>query len=443
METRAIKYQSPWWPKQQLAIDYLSNDNDIVEVLYGSAAYCGKSRLGCEWQILRRLKYPGTRGLIGRSELKVLKETTMNTFWETARRMSMVVGRDLNINNQSNIVTFSNGSEILLKDLFAYPSDPHFQELGSLELTDYFIDEAAEVSKKAIDIVRSRCRYKHREYGIKAKGLLSCNPDKRSWLYSNYYLPSIQGTLEPWRRFVPGTFRDNPDPDPDYLQILSNLPEMDRKRLLDGDWDYDESNDRIYFADRLSQAFRDEFVGDKEKRITADIAALGPDRTVICVWLGLTLTRIVVLRQQTPDEVERVIEKLCQDENVIRNNLVCDQDGMGIGVVSHLKCRGFLNGGTPQNPLYSNMKAQCYFKLGELINENKITFQTYDYKDQIIQELEMIRRKNPNKEGKISVTSKDEIAKQHGRSPDIADAIMMRMFFELMPNYGKYASVRR
>ena len=37
--------------------------------------------------------------------------------------------------------------------------------------------------------------------------------------------------------------------------------------------------------------------------------------------------------------------------------------------------------------------------------------------------------------------SKDEIKKHHGVSPDYADAIMMRMYDVLLPNYGKYSYV--
>ena len=58
--------------KQTQAIDILE-DNETTELLFGGGAGGGKSAFGCYWQIKRRLKYPGTRGLIGRAKLKVLK----------------------------------------------------------------------------------------------------------------------------------------------------------------------------------------------------------------------------------------------------------------------------------------------------------------------------------------------------------------------------------
>lgn len=45
---------------------------------------------------------------------------------------------------------------IYLIDLSYQPSDPKYNRLGSFSLTGYFIDEAQEVRKDAIDILRAR-----------------------------------------------------------------------------------------------------------------------------------------------------------------------------------------------------------------------------------------------------------------------------------------------
>jgi phage terminase large subunit len=146
--------------KQQHAQYYL-NDNTTNEVLYGGAAGGGKSAFGCLWLISMCQKYPNTRLLMGRSKLKSLKETTLNTFFELSSRL--YIGNQYNYNAQSNIITFDNGSEIVLKDLFLYPSDPNYDSLGSLEITGAFIDECNQVVYKAWQIVKSRIRYKLNE----------------------------------------------------------------------------------------------------------------------------------------------------------------------------------------------------------------------------------------------------------------------------------------
>ena len=78
-------------------------------------------------------KYAGTRWLMGRANLKTLKETTLNTFFELSTALN--IGAEYNYNAQSNIIYFNNGSEIILKDLFLYPSDPNYDSLGSLEIS--------------------------------------------------------------------------------------------------------------------------------------------------------------------------------------------------------------------------------------------------------------------------------------------------------------------
>jgi hypothetical protein len=217
------------------------------------------------------------------------------------------------------------------------------------------------------------------------------------------------------------------------------LPELDRRRLLDGDWEYDESVDNIFQYDDLLRCFRDEAAAG-DMFISADVARLGKDRSVICVWKGLSLIEIHELRKQPITTVVTNIRQICDKHHIKLSNVICDEDGVGGGVVDSLQCRGFLNGGRAKaSDRYVNQKAECYFKLAELIEQNKVLFKVDRYRDMIVQELDMIRRRQPEADGKLAVISKEEIARMHGKSPDYADAIMMRMYFELFPNYGSYS----
>jgi phage terminase large subunit len=437
---RQINYNFKPLTRQSEALKFLSVDSDVETILYGGAAGGGKTMLGCMWQILRRLKYPGTRSLIGRAKLDTLKKTTMNTFFQVAQQIGLKAGEDFAYNQQSHIIKFSNGSEIILADLFLYPADPQMTDLGGLELTDVFIDEATEITEKAYSIVSSRIRYKLNEFGLKPKILLTCNPSK-GWIYNQFYLPYKNQNLPEHRAFVQALPGDNIHLPDSYVTSLTRLPEADRKRLLEGDWEFDNSSDRLYMYDELMRCFREPMaVGDGY--ITADIARLGKDRTVLCVWKGLSCIDIVVLRQKRQDEVKAEIQRLMNTHSIRLSNVLADADGVGGGLVDSLRCREFMNGSKAvRGTQYMNLKADCYFRLGELIDKNEITF-PIKWQEDIVKELELIRRVDPDKEGKLRVTSKDTISQRTGGiSPDIADAIMMRAFFELNRNYTKYAFI--
>jgi len=120
----------------------------------------GKSLLGCYWAIKMCIKYPGVRGLIGRAQLKALKETTFLTFLEVAKMQGIEQGKHFVVNNQTNIVYFKNGSMIFLKDLAYYPSDAMFDRFGSLEITFAFLDEIAQIPELCWTTIKSRIRYK-------------------------------------------------------------------------------------------------------------------------------------------------------------------------------------------------------------------------------------------------------------------------------------------
>ena len=420
--------------KQKEALSYLAIDNECRQLLYGGSAGSGKSFLGCDWQIKRRLKYPGTRGLIGRAELKKLRLSTLATFFELCTKYNLIAGKHFTYNGQDHVINWYNGSQIILMDLADMPSDADFSRFGSLEITDYFVDEASEVSEKCINILNSRVRYKL--INDNPKGLLTCNPHK-GWLYREFFDAQRNNSIRKDRRFIQALPTDNPHISPVYIESLQMLPDIDRKRLLEGDWDYDETKDRLYEYDDLLRCFRPSTtLGDKF--ITADIARMGDDRTVIIVWNNLHAEKFVILKHKPINEVVDTINELIKNHSVRLSNVLVDEDGIGGGAKDYLHCKGFLNGSKSVRDNYMNLKCDCYFKLGELISSNAITFES-THKDTIVKELEMIRREKIDSDGKLRVTNKEDLKKRHGISPDFADAIMMRAFYELKKNFGKYA----
>ena len=423
---------------QKECLNYLF-DNKTKEVLFGGAAGGGKSWVGVSYLILMALQYPKTRYLMGRSKLDALKKTTLNTFFEVCTAWNLKAIEDYTFNGSSNVITFYNGSEIILKDLFLYPSDRNFDSLGSLEITSAFIDEANQITEKAKNVVASRLRYKLDENGLIPKMLMTCNPAK-NWVYSEYYRPAKDKTIKPYRKFIQSLVGDNTYISKHYEKQLFELDELSKQRLLYGNWEYDVTNDSLIEYDAILNLFNQKGI-EGDKYITCDVARFGADKTVIMLWQGLHLIYVRTLLKSAVNEVVDEIKKLQQENQVNLTNIIVDEDGVGGGVKDYLRCRGFVNNSKPlKNENYQNLKTQCYYKLADLINKGQIGISCSDVnvKNLIIEECEQVRTKDADKDNKLQIIPKDTVKVILGRSPDYSDALAMRMYYEVDGNFGKY-----
>ena len=344
-----------------------------------------------------------------------------------------------NFNAGSNIITFANGAEVLLKDLFLYPSDKNFDNLGSLELTGAFIDECNQITEKAKNIVASRLRYKLDQYGLIPKLLMTCNPAK-NWVYSEYYRPSKDKTIKPYRKFIQSLVGDNTYISKHYEKQLFELDELSKQRLLYGNWEYDVTNDSLIEYDAILSLFNQKGI-DGDKYITCDVARFGADKTVIMYWQGLHLRYVRTLLKSAVNDVVDEIKKLQQENQVNLTNIIVDEDGVGGGVKDYLRCKGFINNSRAlKNENYQNLKTQCYYKLADLINKGQIGISCSDVnvKNYIIEECEQVRTKDADKDNKLQILQKDTVKGILGRSPDYSDALAMRMYYEIDNNFGKY-----
>ncbi|MGO3285918.1 MAG: phage terminase large subunit, partial [Mesonia sp.] len=270
--------------KQEYATYYLK-DSTTQEVLYGGAAGGGKSALGCLWLIEMAQKYPGTRWLMGRSKLKTLKETTLNTFFELSSKLGIT--NQFKYNGQDNVIYWNNGSQIILKDLFLYPSDPEFDKLGSLEITGAFVDECNQLVYKAWQIVKSRIRYKLKQYNLIPKILGTCNPAK-NWVYKIFYRPNKDNSIPETRQFIQALPTDNTHLPGSYLESLRGLDKNSKERLYFGNWEYDDDPSALIDIDAIYDYFNPVHITPEgNKYLTIDIARKGKDKTVFRVWHGL------------------------------------------------------------------------------------------------------------------------------------------------------------
>lgn len=428
---------------QTRALDYLEDDK-TREVLFGGSAGPGKTTLGCYWQLKRRLKIKESVGLLGRSTLKTLKETTLVTFHRVAKSQGIRLGTHYKMFGPSEL-HFFNGSKIILKDLFFYPQDPDCDELGSLELTDAFIDEASQINYIVKNVLKSRIRLKDYEGNdMLPKILYATNPGK-NWTKTEFYDAAIRGTLQNSKQFVPALLHTNKHISKYYKENLQGLPQALRERLLGGNWNYSDDPTQLMRSIDIENIFKNKFVeATGRKWITADIARMGNDKVVIRVWHGWRVLERQVFTKLKVTESADKIKTLAYKHSIPMSHVVVDEDGIGGGVVDILGCKGFIANASPDdgyknknNYNFASAKDQCGWYLADRINNNEVYEEAEPDVIQLVsEELAQIKNAGLNKDMKNKLVTKDKISAEIGRSPDDSDTYLIRAWCDLGIKYG-------
>ena len=433
--------------KQDQALCYLT-DKHKIEIAFGGAAGGAKSWTGCVWLFFSALAYPGTRYFIGREELTRLKESTLITFFKVSSHYGGERDVDWKYNAQSHYINFTNGSRISLLDLKYQPSDPFYERYGSVEYTSGWIEEAGEVNHGAFDTLKSRIgRHLNDKFNILSKIFITLNP-KKNWCHERYWIPFKENATPENRVFIPSLVQDNPFIDKQYIENLKNISDKVKKqRLLYGNFDYDDDDNSLITYDKIIDTFTNSFVDNGDMFISSDIAITN-DKFVVVVWDGLRIKEITAINNASKP-VERLVdgvtttvvdytplineyERLSNKWKVPRSNIVFDADGIGKNIKQYLSGAVPLHSGIKAiHPEYKNLKAELYYKLAEIVNDNKIYFDCYideALKKTIITELQAIKRKSEIGE-KLAIEPKNKVKELIGHSPDISDTLAYRMLF--------------
>lgn len=465
--------------KQKRALRILLNhENGVNELLYGGAAGGGKTWLGCSFALYLCLTYPGIRFLIGRARLSILEQTTLNTLYAVLKDWGLNEGSDYWYNGKSHELKLFTGSVIILKDLFLYPKDPDFDNLGGLEVTAAFVDESNQVVQKAVTVLKTRIRWKLTDFcghlgcagetikseiiarditgepikwkcykcgnetaGLVPKMLFTCNPAK-NWVYSSFYKPWTEEKLVSFRKFIQATGDDNTKLPKAYRDILDQLDQKTRKRLRDGEWE-NESTDALFKMDKIAVLWGRELPDKaKEERhfIAIDPAGTGDDAAEIIVISESKKVKewITIPKAKKPSEIITVVNRLREKWDVDEYGIAYDVDGLGWGLNDAFEY-GYqiYNGGSPVvNSIYQNLKTELYFKLSQVLEAEELSIsaecQTLEIQEELTRELQVIEEVEIDKDGKRKITPKNVIKQTIGRSPNKSDvlAYSMRFFLE-------------
>jgi len=450
-------------------------DDGTEQILYGGAKGGGKSFLGCSMIFADALTYPGTHYFIARAELNDLRKYTIPSVYEVFAKWGIKVEDHMNFNGQDSVFNLKNGSKVFLLSCKVLPQDPLFERFGSMQNTRGWIEEGGEISETAKDnLWLSVGRWKNDEYGLKKKLLITANP-KKGWMKREFVDPAKAGTLAPSKAYIQAFATDNKYLDNDYINTLRNQKNIvARQRLFLGDWDYDDSKDSIVSSDALADMRTNNVANSNDHYLVIDVARFGKDFTTYEFWRGYRMFRVAKRSKQSIQESIRQAKDFAIEYGIPYSNIIADEDGVGGGLVDGMfGIRGFVanssplpstqeirkkNGQLPSSQFvpknnFMNLKTQCGYKLAEMINEHKVAVDIGDSEvfDEIVEDLEATLKENaPDNDKKLQLKPKELVKKELGRSPDLGDGLIMRMWFELRkeaidedPNMEKTISMQR
>ena len=234
------------------------------------------SYLGSVWLITSCMRFDGIRMVVARRTLKALRESTWVTLLRILKDWKMEEGTHYHINNMMGVLTFWNGSQIIMMELSPSLQDPDYNRLGSLEITGAFVDEVSEVPERAIEVLASRIRFKIEDTFIVGKILMTTNP-ALTWIRSTFVMDDDGNPVELQKgyRYIPFTLFDNPNEKFRmiyYNKLLKIRDKATRDRLLYGNW---------WFVDSNKAAAYWEFDGEKHIKNGLWESAYDPTRPLI------------------------------------------------------------------------------------------------------------------------------------------------------------------
>lgn len=421
-------------------------EEEVTEIIYGGSKGSAKSYTGCNLIFGDALTYDGTFYFIARKKLNDLRKFTIPSIYEVFDHWGLNPSDYMTYNGQDSVFELNNGSKVFLIDAKYLPSDPQYTRFGSIQMTRGWIEEGGEFESDAkANLAASIGRWKNKEYNLKGKLLITCNPAK-NFLYQDYKA-NKEGKLESHKKFIQALPDDNKCLPEGYIENLHRvLNPSAKQRLIYGNWEWDDDPLSMIDYPKILELFSNEFIPGGQRYLTADLAYEGSDIFVIGIWNGLILEKVIAKDKISEVAVPKWIHDHRIEYKIPIGNVIYDADGVKRFVKQSatagnlLGAKEFHNNGKPVDSAYYNLKSECYFKLAEYVNENKIFIKDQAYKEQIIQELEQMRKiANPD-DNKLRVEKKSDLKERLGRSPDFMDMMCMRMFTELKPKHRHAAA---
>jgi hypothetical protein len=431
-------------PKQSKAWRALFS-NSITDVMYGGAKGGGKSYLLCVWAFelawliaeafdLPESKNPPHVGWIGRKQATDFAGSTLQTWRE-------IIPDD---KYELKGGTERDPKHILINhriaiDYGGLDKQENINKFNSAEYSFIGVDQAEEITRDEVSVLRASRRMKIRGRELPYRGLFTANP-RICWLKDEFINHPKRNMI-----FIPALPSDNPHLPRSYKQMIydafGHRPELIQAYWY-GSWTgLEGANQTIKEAWIEAARLRESVTPIVKRYLVCDPARFGDDEAVIMYMCNTEIEDKEIMPYCSIPELSHKLK-------VMRNRyddcpIVVEATGgdIGAGVVDHLEAEGIPvivfnpSGRVEPQPdgkiSFYNRRAEAWWKASRMLargltdnisNTALSTKNMYDtLKEQLIQPTYDYRG------GKLIIESKKDIKERLGRSPDHADTYVIAL----------------
>ena len=320
--------------KQQTKAYFILEKPEVKYVLYGGAKGGGKSVFFCYWAYMQCLKliekfnipvqkYPIVVGFLGRKRGIDFIDTTLET-WKR-----FIPQDDYVIRTQDKEIVINERVKLAFG---GFDDEANIKKFNSAEFGFFGIDQAEEITRDDIALLRGTLRLKIQNTELSYKGLLTANPAD-CWLQDEF----IDNSSEQYA-FVQALPTDNPYLPEDYVANLKDAfkhrPELVQAYVY-GSWDILAGGNLVINPTWIRECIERELANFlAEIVISCDPARYGDDETVIyTIKGGKVIDEEIYGQKSTMETAGRCIR---MKEKHSAKIIAVDSTGIGSGVVDRL-----------------------------------------------------------------------------------------------------------
>lgn len=389
-------------------------------------------------------QFPGSFIPIGRKSLSEIRVGTWHSFVEVMDTMGLTEGQDYTFVQGNDLrITFSNRSVIQFIQMDK-TKDREWQKIKSINATATGVDEVDGVDHGGFVMLASRTGRKNTN-GAPDVTVATCNPNE-TWVKELVYKPWRAGTLPDNVLVIEFEMQDSFLYSSGFYDKYEGNPPQWKQRYLMNNWDYLDDESSLFKSRLLDSIHRMDYDKEAKRYLGVDVAREGKDRSVFAQIVGDTLIDIQVIARSDLERLAldsekiappyttilgREVLKYATREEIGYSNSAVDAVGNGGGVVDYLRSQLFrvneFKAGGKANGNYDMLRSEMYMGLAQDMEKGKFfLYEGCPFLSELKQEL--LYHQYEIKDKVMAVESKDKIKLRLGKSPDIADAVIMAYY---------------